>query len=320
MKIRFAVDQAEALRRGIDAPKPSVLIEVDPAKLSPFARDMIADNLVKGHDLTGCKLFHLINSTEEEFNQKIAEVDSIFEEFRKSIFDDVAEMAKNAATGPTVGRLKFAVARYGQKKIKEPEVTDRPWAIRGRCAFWPYFDCTPTFSSARPLKLKEKFAEELLSEALSEAAVKKNVAAVTKRTNDERLSAYHKACSILEFSDATRIEALSKEGVEGGSLDEYISGNTSAWSLDQCLNKINLPGWTNWPAENNWVFPIEWAGDPSKEVSVALTYLPESAQVWICEDIFNVLLDRDNRYALAAWKNNGFASFAVAGMPIAETW
>jgi hypothetical protein len=46
MKIRFEVDQAEAFRRGIDCPKSIVTIEVDPAKLEPATRSLLADALV----------------------------------------------------------------------------------------------------------------------------------------------------------------------------------------------------------------------------------------------------------------------------------
>jgi hypothetical protein len=45
MKLRFAVNQAEAMRRGIDAPKSIVTIDVDPAKLSQEERDLIADRM-----------------------------------------------------------------------------------------------------------------------------------------------------------------------------------------------------------------------------------------------------------------------------------
>src|ERR1043165_1346625 len=45
MKIRFAVDQAEAFRRGVDCPKSIVTVEVDPKTLSQEERDLIADRL-----------------------------------------------------------------------------------------------------------------------------------------------------------------------------------------------------------------------------------------------------------------------------------
>jgi hypothetical protein len=45
MKLRFAVNQAEALRRGIDAPKSIVTIDVDPATLPQEERDLLADRM-----------------------------------------------------------------------------------------------------------------------------------------------------------------------------------------------------------------------------------------------------------------------------------
>lgn len=45
MKLRFEVDQAECFRRGIDAPKSIVTIEVDPAKIDSDDRALIANRL-----------------------------------------------------------------------------------------------------------------------------------------------------------------------------------------------------------------------------------------------------------------------------------
>lgn len=45
MKLRFEIDQAECFRRGIDAPKSIVTIEIDPAKIPVLDRHAIADRL-----------------------------------------------------------------------------------------------------------------------------------------------------------------------------------------------------------------------------------------------------------------------------------
>ena len=45
MKLRFAVNQAEALRRGINAPKSIVTVDVDPATLSEEERNLLADRM-----------------------------------------------------------------------------------------------------------------------------------------------------------------------------------------------------------------------------------------------------------------------------------
>ena len=45
MKLRFEVDQAEALRRGVDVPKRLVAIEVNPLALTQEQRDLIADRM-----------------------------------------------------------------------------------------------------------------------------------------------------------------------------------------------------------------------------------------------------------------------------------
>jgi len=57
MTLRFEVDQAEAFRQGVNVPKSTNHVEVDPSKLSQEERDLIADRLdgidimAKGVDL-----------------------------------------------------------------------------------------------------------------------------------------------------------------------------------------------------------------------------------------------------------------------------
>jgi hypothetical protein len=45
MKLRFAVNQAESFRRGINAPKSLTVIEVNPSDLPKDIRNLIADHL-----------------------------------------------------------------------------------------------------------------------------------------------------------------------------------------------------------------------------------------------------------------------------------
>jgi hypothetical protein len=45
MKLRFKLDQAEALRQGVDAPTSVVTIEIDPKKLSQEDRNLLADRM-----------------------------------------------------------------------------------------------------------------------------------------------------------------------------------------------------------------------------------------------------------------------------------
>jgi hypothetical protein len=51
MKLRFAVDQAEAFRQGVDCPKSIITIEVDPANIPQDERNLIADRLHGGIDV-----------------------------------------------------------------------------------------------------------------------------------------------------------------------------------------------------------------------------------------------------------------------------
>ena len=45
MKLRFNINQPEALRRGYDAPTSTVTITIDPADLSQEERDLLADRM-----------------------------------------------------------------------------------------------------------------------------------------------------------------------------------------------------------------------------------------------------------------------------------
>lgn len=54
MKLRFKLDQAACFRRGINAPRSIVEIEVNPASLNQDVRDMIAARMVNGIDI--CKI------------------------------------------------------------------------------------------------------------------------------------------------------------------------------------------------------------------------------------------------------------------------
>ena len=51
MKLIFKVDQAESLRRGVDAPHSTVTLDIDPAKLTEEERGFLSANLLKGHSL-----------------------------------------------------------------------------------------------------------------------------------------------------------------------------------------------------------------------------------------------------------------------------
>jgi hypothetical protein len=52
MHILCEVNQAECFRRGIDAPKSTIKLEVNPAKLPPDIREYIADHLYDGYKLS----------------------------------------------------------------------------------------------------------------------------------------------------------------------------------------------------------------------------------------------------------------------------
>jgi hypothetical protein len=60
MQILCEVNQAECFRRGIDAPRSTMKIEVDPAKLPEEIREFLADHLYEGDKLSAREDFQLV--------------------------------------------------------------------------------------------------------------------------------------------------------------------------------------------------------------------------------------------------------------------
>ena|ERR1700730_16687107 len=67
MKILCYVNQAEAFRKGIDAPHSSVQIEVDPSVLTQAQRDFIADRLNDGRVFGTKQSWRIVEPTFEGF-------------------------------------------------------------------------------------------------------------------------------------------------------------------------------------------------------------------------------------------------------------
>ncbi len=67
MVLRFEVNQAEAFRRGINVPKSTCHLDVDPGKLTQEERDLIADRLI------GIDVAELYVDTTAEVRQRLPE-------------------------------------------------------------------------------------------------------------------------------------------------------------------------------------------------------------------------------------------------------
>lgn len=66
MKLRFKVDQGEALRQGIDAPTSITTIEVNPGDLTQAERNLLADRM-DGIDVHALRLTQAIVQSKEGF-------------------------------------------------------------------------------------------------------------------------------------------------------------------------------------------------------------------------------------------------------------
>jgi hypothetical protein len=60
MQILCEINQAECFRRGIDAPRSTMKIELDPSKLPEEIREVLADHLYEGDKLSACGDFQLL--------------------------------------------------------------------------------------------------------------------------------------------------------------------------------------------------------------------------------------------------------------------
>jgi len=66
MTLRFEVNQAEAFRQGVNVPKSTVHLEVDPANLPQEERDLVADRL---HGIDVCPLVESPEGAAELFTK-----------------------------------------------------------------------------------------------------------------------------------------------------------------------------------------------------------------------------------------------------------
>ena len=110
MKIRFAVDQAEAFRRGVDCPKSIVTVEVDPKTLSQEERDLIADRL------EGIDLRRLHRSLEETVRSSshLEALLPTFESMMEAVRANAAKLTeevKAEAEAKTKREADFAIAK-----------------------------------------------------------------------------------------------------------------------------------------------------------------------------------------------------------------
>jgi len=102
MKLRFKVNQGEALRRGIDCPKSTVTVDVTPSELTQEQRNLIADRL-DGIDV--CEL----TATKEGHKKAVCWPSSLCYEAAAQL--DKIRNSLIEAHGPTFEDLMEAIER-----------------------------------------------------------------------------------------------------------------------------------------------------------------------------------------------------------------
>jgi hypothetical protein len=115
MKIRFEVDQAACLRKGIDCPNSIVSVQIEPAKLPQEQRDKIADRLI-GIDvcsmikLGGDKPFLHIDGTGEPI--RIVANGPKYEDLWAAICEEEEELKKPSPRQTLAKRLAEVSAMH----------------------------------------------------------------------------------------------------------------------------------------------------------------------------------------------------------------
>lgn len=119
MQILCVVNQAECFRRGFDAPRSTIKIEVDPAKLPEDIREFLADHLHDGYkasseiELRSPDLLGLMEAvlTFKEFKEHRKG-----EEWHTGLLDDWTKGAGKAGSAGRLARAKELTEAQRQKR------------------------------------------------------------------------------------------------------------------------------------------------------------------------------------------------------------
>jgi hypothetical protein len=319
MKIRCAVNQSEALRQGVDAPKATVLIDVEPSTLSEYARDVIADKLVKGHDLTAFEPFHLIRATKDEFLEKVVGLDEELKSRTQEISKQVAAMLQ-AALKKNAGKITFVVAQRQPNGDITCFETGLPNNYRGPCGFWPFWDIAPDFDDLEyRSSLKRKFFQSAIDFALGSTTIAPELKAVSEKREKDRATAERTAIELLASSDKIRLKRLNRKGDSPWTQEEYQKGQICAWELDAFLaDHEAYPAWTfevpSGASLSSFVPASTLSPARIEPFLDALKQLPKGAEVWVNDDDMDAFLGRDKKEAFAAWREGELARFAFCNL------
>lgn len=113
MKLRFAVDQAECFRNGIDCPKSIVTVEVEPKELTQEQRHLIANRMF-GIDVVVVVVTPKPNSPNAihgyPSHERITAKAPTLEALLKAVYEDEASILKRANEGDTDEYVKGGVS------------------------------------------------------------------------------------------------------------------------------------------------------------------------------------------------------------------
>ena len=155
MTLRFEVDQADAFRRGINLPKSTVHLDVDPSKLPAEERNLIADRL-NGIDV--CRL-HLnpvaFDGPPKKTSERIQAKDPTYEALLAAVKED----ANNIEQKRKEIQTSLNLAKAGKEECpschefalqlvrieKDPPHALRPLGMRN--AYYKCGNCQKDFSA-----------------------------------------------------------------------------------------------------------------------------------------------------------------------------
>lgn len=130
MKLRFEVNQAEALRRGIDCPKSIVTVEVEPSKLTEKQRTLLADRM-DGIDIM--KLTE--NRKKDMYGQRIVTNLPTFESLLETVEADEkrikeAELLRKGVPDSALKAMQDNPGRYAGGVVQTAKVVMVPSKAR----------------------------------------------------------------------------------------------------------------------------------------------------------------------------------------------
>ena len=252
MQLQVIVDQAAALRRGINAPHTLAKVEVDPSQLSQEVRDVIASLLKEGYRLDSYGNYPgigpVIEATQAGIVAKVESLIANRKEDEARIAQAKAEyldaLAKYAVDFRSDPRAHLKVYSHSTVEfVKVPKQFRQSWAI---CSVnVPHEDLSDEVNA-----IAQKVGQEMLTEAIAKQEAEK-AAEAAKQVAEAAAAATYKAklCDALtpeqaeQFKDGLMSVEKAQAAVRKAyrkSLGVTFTGDSDDWGIDSSSSYSDL--------------------------------------------------------------------------------